>query len=98
MSKRESVPARIRSNKIKSVLWLTTILASGFSISATAQEAAPEEFRNNDSNGVDVTSGTFNFTLTEGSIGDISMTRFWGQSGWQDNWSGKLLRRNESGI
>ncbi len=98
MSKREAVPARIRDNKIKSALLFTTILASGFSVSATAQEAAPEEYRNSDGNGVDVTSGTMNFSLTEGSIGDVSMTRYWGQSGWRDNWSGDLRKTVEGNV
>lgn len=62
---------------------------------AYAQSAAtPEDRRNNDENGVDLTTGTYNLAFVEGEIGDaaegVALTRYWGQSGWRDNWSGDL--------
>ena len=60
---------------------------------------APEQYRNADEFGVDQVTGTFNFELTEGSIGSgngaVSLIRYWGQSGWRDNWSGDLRRSQE---
>ena len=67
---------------------------------AGAQTApTPEQYRNVDSHGVDLVTGTFNITKNEGDIGPagggVSLIRYWGQSGWRDNWSGDLRRTVE---
>ena len=81
-------------------LLLTTILVSGLAAPAFAQSApAPEPYRANDEHGVDLATGTFNMDITEGSIGPASggvvMKRYYGQSGYQDNWSGDLRKTME---
>ncbi|MCP5396172.1 MAG: RHS repeat-associated core domain-containing protein [Sphingomonadaceae bacterium] len=67
-----------------------------------AQTAStPEDRRNNDELGVDVTTGTYNLAFVEGEIGDagegIKLIRYWGQAGWRDNWSGDLRVTGSAG-
>lgn len=83
-----------------SALLLSTVLVSGLAAPALAQSApAPEPYRANDEHGVDLATGTFNMDITEGSIGPASggvvMKRYYGQSGYQDNWSGDLRKTLE---
>ena len=80
---------------ISSRLLLSTILATGAAAPVLAQTApAPEPYRNNDEHGVDLVTGTFNMSLQEGDIGPgkggVNMVRYFGQSGYGDNWSGDL--------
>jgi RHS repeat-associated protein len=67
---------------------------------AQAQEA-PEPYRNDDVYGVDLTTGSFNVKLLEGAIGPaeggVSMVRYHGKGGYEDNWSGVLNRNSLSG-
>lgn len=78
---------------------LSTILATHSAVLFTTpalaqQQSAPAPFRNTDANGVDFVTGTYTFDMVEGSIGKDSdalvMRRYWGESGWRDNWSGDL--------
>ncbi|WP_447953918.1 hypothetical protein [Sphingopyxis chilensis] len=68
-----------------------TILAT----SASAQVAnEPTPYRNVDEFGVDVSTGTFNFSMVDvagnpGSTG-LSYARTWTRAGWKDNYSGSL--------
>ena len=85
------------------VLYLSTILCSGLAAPAFAQTApAPETFRNNDEHGVDVVTGTYNLDMVEGDIGQgnarLALVRYWGQSGYRDNWSGDLRKTNVGGV
>ena len=87
-----------RSGRI-ALLLLSTILASGLAAPAFAQTAAPEPYRNNDEHGVDLVTGSFNIDMEEGSIGPANggakMVRYYGQSGYRDNWSGDLRKTME---
>lgn len=79
----------------RATLYTTTVLCAGLAAPAFAQTAdAPEQYRNNDEHGVDLTTGTYNPVIVEGGIGDaeegISLVRYHGQAGWKDNWSGDL--------
>jgi RHS repeat-associated protein len=87
----------------KAALLMTTALAGGLALPAFAQTApAPEPYRNNDSHGVDLVTGTYNFDLVEGDIGGgndrVAMIRHWGRSGWRDNWSGDLRVTSPGGV
>ncbi len=90
-----------RKTRKASALLLSTILASGLAAPALAQTApAPEQFRANDEHGVDLVTGTFNMDMPEGDVGPakggVSMVRYYGQSGYRDNWSGDLRKTMES--
>ncbi len=79
----------------RAFLCLSTVLASGLAAPALAQSApAPESRKNVDEMGVDQVTGSFNWSLVEGDVGTgskgIELIRFWGRSGWEDNWSGDL--------
>lgn len=79
----------------RTLLCLSTILAGSLASPVFAQSApAPEIFRNDDEHGVDLTTGTYNPAIIEGDIGNasggIQLVRYWGKSGWRDNWSGAL--------
>lgn len=85
--------------------WLvaTSILASGMAAPALAQNAPPPPYVNLDSSGVDLTTGSFNFSLIEGAIGDeqggVSLVRTWaGSAGWVNNWSGGIYEATEDGA
>ena len=58
-------------------------------------QTLPTQYKNIDDNGVDLTDGSFNLSLVEGSIGAgesaIAVERYWGASGWTDNWQGMYL-------
>lgn len=82
---------------IRTAALVGTILCSGLAAPALAQDApAPEPYRNNDEHGVDLSTGTYNLEIAEGSIGPadggVSMVRYYGQSGGRDNWSGDLRK------
>lgn len=72
-----------------------------FCASAARAQNEPEPYRNTDDFGVDLATGTFNFTLapvTGGSASTgIDLTRTWGRSGWQDGYAGHL-RQNSGTI
>jgi RHS repeat-associated protein len=77
------------------MLSFSTILCSGLAAPAFAQSAPPQHV-DVDQNGVDLVSGNYVTSLTEGSIGSgegaVSLTRFRnGSSNWIDNWTGGLL-------
>ncbi|MCI4590385.1 hypothetical protein MOK15_09790 [Sphingobium sp. BYY-5] len=89
----ERGPMRARS----ALLAISAILAS-VSVPAVAQSlgTAPPAWLSVDENGVDSVKGSYNFSMTEGSIGEgdeaLAMVRYWGEAGWSDNWSGTLIR------
>jgi RHS repeat-associated protein len=95
-----NISRRRKAGTILGGLMLSTILASGIAAPAFAQSAAaPEPFINTDEHGVDLESGTFNIDMKEGDIGPVKggvhMVRYYGQSGYQDNWSGDLRKTME---
>ncbi|WP_423141117.1 RHS repeat domain-containing protein [Parablastomonas sp. CN1-191] len=96
------VSVQIRKRALRTALCLSTILVSSVATLAAAQTAdTPEQFRNNDEHGVDLTTGTYNPAIVEAAIGDqregIALMRYWGRSGWRDNWSGDLRVTGSSG-
>ena len=62
----------------------------------------PEPYRNIDEFGVDVSTGTFNFSMldvanTSNSTG-LSYARTWTRAGWKDDYSGHLYQSGSSSI
>ena len=69
------------------------LASSALTAPALAQELP--RYSQVDSNGVDLVTGQFSFSLLEGSIGsgigELMLMRNWaGSAGWTDNWSGIL--------
>lgn len=84
------------------LLGLTTTLCSGLAAPAFAQ-IAPPIHTSVDANGVDLISGNYVTTITEGSIGSgpgaVSLLRArMGQSDWVDNWTGGLFQQTTNGT
>jgi len=78
------------------------LLATTFLTAPALAQTAPPRFENADGNGVDVVTGRFVFSVTEGVIGSgdgaVSIRR--GQIsdyGQTDQWSGRLYRRTSGG-
>jgi hypothetical protein len=97
---RNSARSALRHSIVVKSLLLGTILGSGLAAPALAQTAsAPEAFLNLDEHGVDLESGAFNLDMVEGDIGPdnggVKMIRYYGQSGYRDNWSGDLRKTYE---
>lgn len=86
---------RVRSRLTAIISAVLLAICPSISNAQTAEFAA--RFLNVDENGVDVTDGSFNLDLQEGSIGDgeglLEMRRIYGTAGWQDNWQGRLQRQ-----
>jgi RHS repeat-associated protein len=84
---------RVRARRV--ILSVSTILCSGLAAPAFAQ-TAPPPYVDVDNNGVDLVSGNYVTTLTEGTIGSgdgavsVQRTRN-GAANWVDNWSGGLM-------
>jgi YD repeat-containing protein len=91
---------RFRATALVSTALVSTILIVPQVRAQTAP--APETYRNNDGNGVDVTTGTFNPAIVEGDVGNggegIKLIRYWGQSGYRDNWTGELRVTGTAGA
>lgn len=93
--------ARRARRLLASAAWMPlAMLACGLTSPVQAQDA-PEPYRNDDVYGVDLTTGSFNVKLLEAAIGPadggVSMVRYHGKSGYEDNWSGVLNRNSLSG-
>jgi hypothetical protein len=91
---------RTFGNRTLAKLLISTILAAGIAAPIFAQSAAaPEPVLNTDEHGVDLESGTYNIDMEEGNIGPakggVRMVRYYGQSGYRDNWSGDLRKTME---
>ena len=89
------------SRRARTWLVATSILASGVAAPALAQDAPL--YANGDSNGVDLVTGKFTFSMTEGSVGtgenEIILERTLLESArWTDNWSGNLRREIAGGT
>lgn len=91
------------SSKLAVRVLCSSALATGIVSPALGQEsaAAPEEYRNVDEHGVDLVTGTINIAIPEGRIGPedggVAMVRYYGQSGYRDNWSGDLRKVSSGG-
>ncbi len=81
---------------VRKILLTSTILCAGIAAPSFAQQkaATAETWVATDENGVDLANGRFYLDIVEGSIGSgdgaISLVRYYGQAGLQDNWSGTL--------
>ncbi|PNQ76357.1 hypothetical protein BA950_07725 [Erythrobacter sp. SAORIC-644] len=90
--------------RIRKALRTSTILCAGLAAPVVAQQsAAPaESWIASDSNGVDLTNGRFYLDIREGGIGSgdgaLSLVRYYGQPGLQDNWSGTLQLQNNGQV
>lgn len=77
---------------------LGALLFTPLALAQTASEPTP--YRNVDEFGVDVSTGTFNFSMVDvagnpGSTG-LSYARTWTRAGWKDNYSGSLHQEGSS--
>jgi RHS repeat-associated protein len=92
------------SKALRAGAFSCAVLAStALTAPALAQSAPPPRFNQVDANGVDLATGDFFFSMTEGSIGSgegqLALVRNWaGPAGWTDNWSGALYTRTISGT
>ncbi|AMG75790.1 YD repeat-containing protein [Sphingopyxis granuli] len=87
--------------RLLAAIWtLLMIAALGVTSPAQAQDG-PEPYRNDDVYGVDLTTGSFNVKLLEGSIGPadggVSLIRYYGKGGYENNWTGELNLINFDG-
>ena len=85
------------------LLGCALLASTALTAPALAQTAPPPRFNQVDSNGIDLVTGDFFFSLTEGTIGfgegELALTRNWaGPGGWTDNWSGALYTRTIGGT
>lgn len=78
-----STQVKSSARPIRAALWLSTILCSGLSVPALAQNVPPP-FRQMDTNGVDVLNGTVRIAGPSISIGDRS-TRLIGNVAFTEN-------------
>jgi RHS repeat-associated protein len=81
---------------------LACALLATTAIVSPAQATTPQRFETLDANGVDLVTGNFFFTMTEGSIGSgvgaVSLMRVPGTDyGRTDQWSGRLYRVTSGG-
>ncbi|NIJ35374.1 RHS repeat-associated protein [Sphingopyxis panaciterrae] len=101
MQSNDKKGARRARRFLSSAAWLPfAVLALGVPSHVQAQDT-PEPYRNDDVYGVDLTTGSFNVKLPEGSIGPadggVSMIRYHGKGGYEDNWAGALYRNTVGG-
>lgn len=79
---------------VAALLLLGAVLLTPLALAQTASEPAP--YRNVDEFGVDVSTGTFNFSMVDvagnpGSTG-LAYARTWTRAAWKDNYSGSLYQ------
>lgn len=94
--------SRSRASR-RALLCLSTVLVSGLAIPATAQAATePEPYHSVDEFGVDLSTGTFNFSIAEVTGGSAStgvdVQRTWGNAGWVDGYAGHLKQTNSTTV
>jgi RHS repeat-associated protein len=88
----------------RALLALSTILAGGLAVPALAQTAMPPPplYPSVDENGVDVSGGSFAFSLVEASVGEadqgLSLVRSWSKGGWNDLSTANMYERTEGGA
>ncbi|WP_228244145.1 RHS repeat domain-containing protein [Porphyrobacter sp. GA68] len=81
---------------VRAAMLASTVLWAGLALPAAAQRAAApaDAFVATDEHGVDLVTGRFYLDIVEGSIGPaaggVSLIRYYGHSGLQDNWSGTV--------
>ncbi len=84
------------SNTLRVALLGSTILWAGLAAPALAQQSASpaDAYVATEEHGVDLVTGRFHLDIVEGQIGPqdggISLVRYHGSNGLQDNWSGLL--------
>ncbi|HEV7659163.1 MAG TPA: hypothetical protein VGO55_04890, partial [Allosphingosinicella sp.] len=82
---------------------LSCALLASTALTAPALAQELPRYNQLDSNGVDLVTGEFSFSLPEGSIGSgpgaLTLMRNWaGSAGWTDNWSGILYSDTEGSV
>jgi RHS repeat-associated protein len=86
---------------VKRAMGFCALLATTALSSPAFAQNAPPAYNNIDANGVDLTTGQFRFSLTEGSIGSgegaLSLTRSWAGNGWLDTYQSIYLDEAVSG-
>jgi hypothetical protein len=86
----------------RAILCLSTILISGLAVPAAAQTVTAEPYHNVDEFGVDLSTGTFNYSIAEITGGSastgIDVSRSWGQAGWLDTHAGYLKQTNSTTV
>ncbi len=92
----------MKTSALRATAWCALLATTCLTAPVFAQTAPPPRFENADDNGVDLVTGRFVFTITEGVIGSgdgaVSIRR--GQIsdyGQTDQWSGRLYRRTSGG-
>ena len=90
------------TRKLRAALFCASILSAGYALPAAAQTQPPLHV-DVDENGVDLVSGNYVTSLTEGAIGSgegkVAFTRTRGNSGgWFDDWTGGLAFRTSGGV
>lgn len=90
------------TRKVRAALFCASILSAGYALPAVAQTTPPLHV-DVDENGVDLVSGNYVTSLTEGAIGSgegkVAFTRTRGNSGgWFDDWTGGLAFRTSGGV
>jgi RHS repeat-associated protein len=82
----------LRAAMTCALLSTTALAAPAF---AQVANSAPPLHQTIDDFGVDLISGQFRFSLTEATMGSgkgaLSLVRYWGDSGYRDNWSNGVL-------
>lgn len=101
MQSNDKKGARRARRFLSSAAWLPfAVLALGVPSHVQAQNG-PELYRNDDIYGVDLTTGSFNVKLPEGSIGPadggLALMRYYNRDGNEDNWTGALFRKTVGG-
>lgn len=84
-----------RGRKSARLLASTALACVSLACGSTAfAQTEPEPYRNTDEFGVDLATGSFNFTFTPVGGGSastaIDLTRVWGRAGWKDDYTGHL--------
>jgi RHS repeat-associated protein len=87
----------LQTGSLKGALGCALMTSTFLTAPALAQTAQqPSVYQNIDGNGVDLTDGSFNFSLVEGSIGTgegaLTIARTYGRAGWTDALPGRLRR------
>jgi RHS repeat-associated protein len=96
---RAAEPRALRLRHLKGAMTGALLATTALSCPALAQTSSPPpRYAQTDANGVDVTTGRFTYSITEGVIGSgegaVSLVR--GTA--PDQWSGALYRRTSGGI
>lgn len=83
---------------LASAAWVPFAMLAITPVAMAQTTTQPEPYRNVDEYGVDVSTGTFNFTMPKLSRDGIDYVRTWARSGWNDQWGGSLRDEVSGGV